>query len=287
MVHVVDDPFFRLRPAMALVAAADEVLRRQPTTLELRAGTDFVRMQKDWGAAVDAALDSLDRIRHKQIRSLVAQVKAAANAGDLDALDALSVDSTGAAEVLFTQLQRAARDAGRQQQREAESQGVAVPKWSLTASAQGALTAAVGESLLRSVARITARLMGTALVQSAVRRALSLVGRTALSATQVADDVLESLSGLSEAGPREAVGAAITAAQNEGRRTVLAVAPPARFYVSSEILDRNSCGPCRQVDGTEYETLGDATSAYPSGGYTGCLGGPRCRGTIIAVWSEE
>lgn len=288
MVHVADDPFFRLRPAVALVAAADGVLRRQPTALELQAGTDFVRMQRDWESSVDSALDSLNHIRHKQIRFLVAQVRSAAKAGDLDALGTLSVDSTASAEVLFTQLLRAARDAGRQQQREAESQGVVVPKWSLSeSSAQGALTAAVGESLLRSVARITARLMGSSLVQSAIRRALSLVGRAALTAPQVADDVLEFLSDLSLTSVREAVGAAITAAQNEGRRTVLAVAPPARFYVSSEILDRNCCQPCRGVDGTEYETLNAAMSAYPSGGYVSCLGGPRCRGTIIAVWIEE
>ena len=48
----------------------------------------------------------------------------------------------------------------------------------------------------------------------------------------------------------------------------------------------HNCKPCRDIDGTEYHTLGGAMVAYPSGGYRNCLGGSRCRGTIVTVWSE-
>jgi hypothetical protein len=79
----------------------------------------------------------------------------------------------------------------------------------------------------------------------------------------------------------------MSAAQNEGRMSVLAVAPPAE-YTATEILDsKNTCSPCRQVDGTRYTTLPDARAAYPTGGYTGCLGGARCRGTLVTVWPQD
>jgi len=266
-----------------LTAAANPLLRRNLNQWESASHTDFVRMQEDWMSAVDAAWADIAQIRDEQIESLASQVFNAAQADDLDALTSLSLSDTAIQAVLFEHMVSAAQQAGEQQQEEAEAQGIEVPEWTLEES----LTAAIGLSLLQSISEVTARVINTSFIQSAIRRALSLVGRPQISSEQVREEVEAHLEGLSEAGPRESIGGAITSAQNEGRRTVLAAAPEASQYIASEILDRNVCQPCRQIDGTTFDTLADATEQYPSGGFRNCLGGVRCRGTIVAVWDGE
>lgn len=267
-------------PLAGAVTAAAGPLRRNLTATELAAHTDFARMQDDWTAAVDAALKDLEPVFADQRTALVTQVSAAAHADDMEALDSVTVDEQAAYEVLRPHLLAAAQQAGKAQQKEAEDQGVTVPEWSLVSDA---VTAAVGRDLLDSVARVTARLMATSLAQSAVRAALNLFGR-GNTPNLVTAGVQQHLDDLTDAQPRDAVGGAVTQAQAEGRRTVLAVAPPGRYF-ASEILDKSSCKPCRDIDGTEYDTLSLAVVAYPSGGYRRCLGGSRCRGTIVTVWS--
>lgn len=270
-------------PLSGSLTAAAGPLRRNLTSTELAAHTDFARMQTEWEQAVDAALKDLEPVFTAQREQITAQVSVAAKADDMAALDSLTVDDTAAYEALAPHLLALAQTAAEAQQAEAEAQGVTVPDWSLTASAD-ALTAAVGRDLLDSIARVTAQIMSSSLVQSAVRKALQLFGR-GNTPELVTAGVRDHLDSLTDATPRDAVGGAVTQAQNEGRRTVLAVAPPGRYF-SSEVLDRNNCKPCRDVDGTEYETLARAALAYPSGGYRRCLGGARCRGTIVTVWDE-
>src|SRR5207248_4180666 len=93
---------------------------------------------------------------------------------------------------------------------------------------------------------------------------------------------LESLTGASLA---DGLGAALSNAQQQGNVATLADAPEATYY-ASEILDQNTCAACEDVDGTEYASLADAEDAYASGGFSGCEGGLRCRGVIVAVWSD-
>lgn len=258
--------------------------RRDLTDTELRSRLDFARMQEEWENTVESALQDILPVRDTQREELVSQVLSAAQQDDLRALESLSVseESTLAIEtVLFGHMNRAARDSGEAQREAAEEQGVKVPEDSLDA-----LTAAVGADLLRSIASVAARVMSISFVQSAVRRALSLVGRPQVSPQEAADEVERDLSELSEAGPRDIIGGVITAAQGEGRRLVMEAAPPAQFYEASELMDTNTCSPCNQVDGTQFETLADASQAYPAGGFRDCLGRTRCRGTIVPVWEE-
>lgn len=265
-----------------LTAAANPVLRRNPNQWETASHCDFVRMQEDWESAVDAAWREIAQVREGQRTSLVNQIFEAAETDDLDALTSVSLSDEAISAILFEHMTRAAQEAGDRQQEEAESQGIEVPDWELEQN----LTAAIGLDLLRSISDVTARVINVSFIQSAIRRALSLIGRPQVSPEQVREEVEAHLEELSDAGPRESIGGAISAAQNEGRRTVLVVAPEASQYVASEILDRNVCGPCRQIDGTTFETLAEATEQYPSGGFRNCLGGVRCRGTIVAVWEE-
>lgn len=263
------------------LTAAAPPLRRNATDLEIKSKADFARMQSEWESLVDETLEDIQGIRQQQTDQIVDQVNSAAQLDDLDALNQITVSDEDLYLTLLGHMVLAANEAGQQQQREAEEQGVEVPEWSLDN-----LTAAVGIDLLRSIARVTSRVISTSFVQSAVRKALSLIGRPSVSPEQVSEEVREHLEGLSEASVKESIGGAITSAQNEGRRTVLSVAPPATEYVASEILDRNVCGPCRQVDGTSFETLADASEQYPSGGFKDCLGGVRCRGTVVAIWED-
>ncbi|MFC8423942.1 hypothetical protein ACFUN7_24205 [Streptomyces sp. NPDC057236] len=268
-------------PLTAGMIAAAGSLRRQPTGLETRARVDFAAMDQAWHRAVDDTLEEWADIQAAQREQIVAAVQAAAEADDLDQLDDLTVDTEDSARLLTARMIRYAREAGEAQQAEAEAQGVEVPEWSLD---DEAVVAAAFRDRIRQVARTTARLLGANLVASGVRRAMRLFGSG--SPQQVAAQVDDHLAELSDASVREAVGGAMSAAQNEGRMAVLAVAPPGT-YVSTEALDRNSCGPCRDVDGTRYASLAEARAAYPTGGYSDCQGGSRCRGFIVAVWNED
>lgn len=262
---------------MARTAAAGP-LRRQPTELELASRVDFAAMDKAWHEAVDGTVEAWADVQTAQREQITAAVRAAAEADDLNRLDTLTVDSSDGARLLIARMIAYAREAGEAQQAEAEAQGVDVPEWSLD---DEALTAAAIRDRLRQIGRTAARVLGVGLVQSAVRQAMRVWGSG--TAQQVAAQVDEHLASLSGAAVEEQVGAAMTAAQNEGRMAVLAVAPPAE-YTATEILDKSSCKPCRDIDGTRFTNLPDARAAYPTGGYTDCLGGQRCRGTLVTVW---
>lgn len=265
----------------AVRSAADGPLRRQPTELELASRVDFAQMDKAWHEAVDATVEAWADIQQAQREQITAAVQAAAEADDLDRLDGLTVDTADGERLLIARMIAYAREAGDAQQAEAEAQGVDVPEWSLD---DEAITAAAIRDRLRQIGRTAARVLGAGLVQSAIRQAMRVWGSG--SAEQVAAQVDEHLAGLSGAAVEEQVGAVMTAAQNEGRMAVLAVAPPAE-YVATEILDKSNCANCRDVDGTRYTTLSDARAAYPAGGYVNCLGGPRCRGTLVTVWPTD
>jgi len=268
-------------PLAAGVTAAARPLRRQPTDLETRSRVDFAAMDQAWHQAVDDTIAAWADIQRAQREEITVAVQAAAEADNLAALDDLTVDTEPAAALLTARMIRYAREAGEAQQAEAEAQGVTVPEWSLD---DEAVVAAAFRDRIRQVARTTARLTGANLVASGVRRAMRLFGSG--SPDQVAAQVDEHLADLSDASVRQAVGGAMSAAQNEGRMAVLAVAPPGT-YVSTEALDKSSCGPCREVDGTRYASLAEARAAYPTGGYTDCQGGDRCRGFVVAVWNED
>lgn len=265
-------------PLGGAVTAAAGPLRRNPTELEIRSRVDFAAMDKAWHEAVDGTVEAWADIQTAQREQITAAVQAAAEADDLSRLDEFTPDTSDGARLLIARMIAYAREAGEAQQAEAEAQGVTVPEWSLD---DEALTAAAIRDRLRQIGRTAARVLGVGLVQAAVRQAMRVWGSG--SAAQVAAQVDEHLASLSGAAVEEQVGAAMTAAQNEGRMAVLAVAPPAE-YTATEILDKSSCKPCRDIDGTRFTNLPDARAAYPTGGYTDCLGGQRCRGTLVTVW---
>lgn len=80
---------------------------------------------------------------------------------------------------------------------------------------------------------------------------------------------------------------AVQQADSIGRTATMSILPAAKRYYASELLDKNTCMPCSQIDGTEYDTLDAAKADYPNGGYKNCAGGDRCRGSVVAVWESE
>lgn len=56
--------------------------------------------------------------------------------------------------------------------------------------------------------------------------------------------------------------------------------------IATEVLDRNTCGPCRNIDGTRFTDLEEAEAAYPAGRYDRCDGGARCRGFLVFIYAE-
>jgi hypothetical protein len=246
--------------------------------------TDFAEHNRQWENAV-AAVDSRMTVVLSDWRAqLQEQIKAGI---DTPAeLTGLTLDPEQAVDILAEAMLDLARRAGESLAREAEKQGVTVPDWSLP---DDVVTAAVGgRKLLRSVAQMTADLLATSVVQSAKRTVTGLFARDATPdaiATEVDRTLADAQDGLLK-GP---VGTAMATAQTAGRQAVLQAAPPGEYY-ASEILDRNTCAPCRAVDGEQFGSLETAIKAYPVMGYKDCVGpryGHSCRGLIVARWIPE
>src|SRR5581483_311576 len=268
-------------PLTGTLTAAGQ-LRRKLTDFEVASKCDFAMIAKQWDDAVGTALHDYVIAETEQRAEIREQITKAVDTDNLASLDQLHVDTDHMAALLADHMTWYAVKAGKEMQREAESQGVKVPEWDLS----GALLASSGADVIKSVARVTARALGLSLVQSAGRRALTFVtgGR---SGKDVAAKVDEGLKDLSTRTPRDFISSAMSSAQNTGRMAVLNVAP-AGTYVASEVLDKNTCAACRAIDGTEFTSLAQAAEAYPAGagGYANCAGGGRCRGTMIAVWGS-
>lgn len=268
--------------------AAGVPLRREPTDTEQAAGTDFAEHNRQWESAVALSNSRMISVYAAWRTWIRVQVQAGADTpeewAELSLGPEQGVDQ--AAEILTETMLDLARRAGQALQREAERQGVQVPDWSLP---DDVTTAAVGgRRLLGSVAQMTANIMASSVVQTARRTVTGLFARDA-PAEQIATEVDQALADAMDSVLKGPVGTAMSAAQTAGRQAVLEVAPPGAYY-ASEILDRNTCGPCKAVDGEQFSDLEIAVKAYPVMGYKDCVGpryGNACRGFIVARWAPE
>jgi hypothetical protein len=117
----------------------------------------------------------------------------------------------------------------------------------------------------------------------AVRPGRPVDGFTALEAA------LGAAEDASTAGTEDLARQAAGQAHGAGRARAARETPiePKEIY-ASELLDSDTCGPCATVDGRTYDSMASALVDYPSaGGFRGCLGGARCRGTLVFVWPTE
>lgn len=266
--------------------SAGGALRRAPTVNEIACRVDFNAVHRAWESATDTAVSALTDAVGGWKRAIHAQIVKDLSSGRPEALTDLTLSTTHAAMELERLMVGHAQRCGTEMQREAERQGVKVPKWSLP---DDAMTASVGgRRLLSVVAHLTSDLVAAGVLQSAKRKLTGLLSISD-SPQHIAAEVDKDLASSEDTGVRSAVGSAMTAAQNVGRRAVLEVTEPARYY-ASEILDKKTCDPCKDADGEEFISLEVAIKAYPVMGYKDCVGarhGNSCRGMIIASWSDS
>lgn len=237
---------------------------------------DLTQMGEDWQTAVDKVLAKWPAILTKQYGDLQKQVKKAIDDGDLSALLELTTADSGAETTLTAVLVAVAVTGGKAVEREAKAQGVTSVK-----------QVAPPKADLEVVSKLATGFLRQSLATAAGREALR-VSTPELTGTEVAALVREHLDSLSDAGPTTALKGAVTTAQNAGRNATFKAADVEAVFYASEQLDESTCKPCRAEDGKRLGTsIEDTTKDYPGPGYVDCLGGQRCRGTVVAKWTVE
>lgn len=250
-----------------------DVLNIDPKTIDLS------KVQRDWEKQLDSLLDQWVSITDHQKDQILDQIRAAISSDDLNALARLSVSTTAATEALTQAMTEMALTAAERFSREAQDQGVRIDP-----------VASDSATFLAVAAALTA-LLAEGLTNSAGREALR---RWSPSTTgdDVAKAVKEHLDSLSDSFLATNLGSALTSAQNTGRLNTALSGPVASLY-SSEWMDSNTCKPCKIINGKWIGNTDDpliiskVDVVYPNGGYVDCLGGARCRGTVVSVYRPE
>jgi hypothetical protein len=256
-------------------------LRRQPYEHEITAATDFAAMD----VAYETGFDRVERLLESDwlpsltsaARSAIEFTKAGTERKRLTRSDAARMSLTAPdAEPLRLVLLDMARAGADAAVSELAEQGVAVLP----------LSDAELDGLVTDHATAVAQQTADGVRIAASRRAVQLAGSR--SPVEVADAVHSYVSGLKHQWERDQLAGAIQMATNAGRFRVFDRIPSeaATDFYASELLDTSTCPACMEVDGRQYASIEAATRDYPSGGYLDCRGGPRCRGTIVAVLPE-
>lgn len=259
----------------------DRPLRRQLNAGELRAAVDFAALDlayEDAGAALeDVFLRGVVPAQVEALADAIAFTKAGTRRQRVTRADLARIEAPVlGVEELKARLLDAARAGAQTALAEAAAQGM-----DLDLPADDVLAALVADQ-----AQAVAVQAADGISLSAARKAVQLAqGRTA---DEVAEAVVAHLQGLKHAWTVDQLHGAVQAAINAGRFEVMGQAPEEAVdrFQASELLDAATCGPCAAVDGREWASLAEAQREYPTGGYVDCEGGPRCRGTVVAVYDE-
>lgn len=246
-------------------------LRRQPYPHEVRAAVDFQALDSIQTSTLATLVGEVKQHRAQMVDELHDQIVQAA--GNLDKLTALTVEGA-AADAIASHMIRQASTGATLAVQEAQRQGKTI---------QAPVLSKV-HGRLQARAKATDKLLARSLADTASRKAVSLTGGSILPG-DVADAVKAHLTGLSDSYLEDQLNGALMQALNEGRREVMEDGNATEIY-ASELLDGNTCESCTAIDGTSYQTMDDAQQDYPTGGYGDCDGGPRCRGTLVAVYDE-
>lgn len=282
---------------------------RLPTTAELRSGVRFAQL----AAIVDDAAARLaliavesrdvtlglldDDLADLEPAEILTRLSRLAYAVDDATLDGLRPILSDAADRAMGILYEAYDDGALEALEEAVRQGVPV---------EDLVVRRMVDTPDDLYGRVSARADDVAYTAS--RQAITVAREAALNAAAglAADDlrtvVFDAVLSSSTKGVEDRARQAASMAHDSGRTAGLdsvtrgpGVAPsastgdrqPAEIY-ASELLDGNTCEPCARVDERQYDTLDEALEDYPGfGGYVGCLGGARCRGTVVVVWDAE
>jgi hypothetical protein len=233
--------------------------------------TDFEGLQSKYEEALATLTATWTGVQAGQITELEDQVANAASLADLAAVTPAVEGASALTSVLNDVLAHGAQTAVD----EAAAQGATLPAPDLTDA----------EATLDGAAQAVATLLSRELGESAASKAVSLADG-GLSNEEVAGQVRTHLEGLAGATPAYEIAGLVSRAQNEGRFTAMEGAPDATDFYASDVNDINVCDPCKAEDGDHFPTLAEARRDFPAGGFLGCLGGNRCRCTIVAIYAE-
>ncbi len=141
---------------------------------------------------------------------------------------------------------------------------------------------AIGAAALGIVTHRATRVLGVAqqTIHSTTEHTPSGAVRQAVNAARTVDP----------AGTRDLARQAVHQVQSAARSAQADAPgmPPIASVYASEILDHKTCDPCKGWDGVDFATLDDAHTVYrDAGGNRNCLGGLRCRGTLVFVFDTE
>lgn len=239
---------------------------------------DLAAVQAAWEDAKTRLSAQYHEITSTQRDDLVRQVRVIVETGDLSKLADMKADSQAGALLIAEFMRSLAQLAGEAVAAEALAQGVSISP------------AMPADATIAATASVTAAVLANELALSAAREAMR-VHSPASSPGEVGDHVAEHLRSLTGASADKQLGAALTGAQNGGRLATFEAGPVAALY-ADETLDKNTCGPCRAIngrwlgnsDGTDFEMV---EKTYPMAGYIDCLGGTNCRGTVTGVWRSK
>jgi len=249
-------------------------LRRQPYDHEVLAQVDYAQLEATVKQGTQDVVAEFTTLQQQQIQQLHDAIVEAD--GDLVKLSQIKADPVGQ-DVILKHLKVTAGKGMESALSEAKLQGKPVGDLVFPDIEEY-------ESLLTNRAKAVDQVLSASISEAASRQAINRTGGE-LSPVEVADQVKAHLESLSDAYLNDQLGGTMSQGMNTGRRAVMRVNDPEAIY-ASELLDTNTCTNCTAKDGTEYQELADAEKDYPTGGYTECEGGPRCRGTLVAIYPE-
>lgn len=237
----------------------------------------------------DAVAEWLDRIAPEQYAAAADAAEAAIRANDIEALAALQVPVLGD-DLLHESMRTMYGEGAAFVVAEAADAGVKIKPAKASATLPWGViaNAALGEVLAQWALAIVMR-VGQRTSAGLSAEALRLY-RPGATAAQVTDGLQTYWDALTDAVPREAIGAGLNRATNLGKLDTYAAAKPRGWrleLVADERLDKNTCGPCRKIDGTVLPDADAAGLAYGGAGYLFCEGRERCRGTIRGTWTNK
>lgn len=237
---------------------------------------DAQRIQDQWDAAKTRLLRRWPKLAGPMVAELADQAEAAVEAGDLASLGELQV-SAGVVAAVAVPLRKSGTDLAQE-----AAAGVVAE-----AANQGAdITApeAPARDRVEQHADAVARIIANGYASGAAKTALQLAGAGPADVRAEVERHLTELGESANGLVGENIGALLSAAQFAGRLAVLEE-HPASEYRATEVLDRNTCQPCRDTDQVRFPTLRAALAVYPlSGQHRSCEGRTRCRGHIQPIF---
>jgi hypothetical protein len=236
------------------------------------ATTDFAALQSAFEDALAALTDVWNTVKASEIDDLVRQITTATTVAQLAQITPAPLGATELAEALIAVVEHGAQSVID----EATAQGATITPPDLAYTHAQIANASTG------VATLLARSLGA----SAASKALGLWSLNA-DPYEVADEVRAHLEGLAGVAAEYELAGLASQAQNAGRFAAQESAgDAAHIYASALNEDPNCCERCREENDTEFASMEEARRDFPAGYYVGCLGGKRCRCTLILTFDE-